>query len=131
MIGPRWMIGRPSESAPRPAERPADAPVQGVARSHGKPAASGRISAPSDGREWMSHNGYDIMAAHHIIGEDTMRIDLDAAQIEMLLEGLLLSAQAREREGNTAQAEDIRDLADELERMLSYIRDTNADPLIY
>lgn len=60
-----------------------------------------------------------------------MRIDLDAAQIEMLLEGLLLSAQAREREGNTAQAEDIRDLADELERMLSYIRDTNADPLIY
>lgn len=53
MIGPRWMIGHPSESAPRPAERPADAPVQGVARSHGKPAASGRISAPSDGREWM------------------------------------------------------------------------------
>ena len=60
MIGPRWMIGRPTESTPRPAERPADAPVQGVARSHGKPAASGRISAPSDGREWMSHSGYNI-----------------------------------------------------------------------
>ena len=57
MIGCCWMIGRPTESTPRPAERPADAPVQGVARSHGKPAASGRISAPSDGREWMSHSG--------------------------------------------------------------------------
>lgn len=60
-----------------------------------------------------------------------MRIDLDAAQIEMLLEGLLLSAQAHERAGDTAQAEDIRDLADELERMLSYIRDTDTAPLIY
>lgn len=60
-----------------------------------------------------------------------MRIDLDAAQIEMLLEGLLLSAQAHEQAGATTQAEDIRDLADELERILSYIRDTNADPLIY
>ena len=79
----------------------------------------------------MSHRGYDIMAAHHIIGEDTMRIDLNAEQIEILLNGLILSAQAHERAGDTAQAEDIRDLADELERMLSYIRDTNADPLIY
>lgn len=60
-----------------------------------------------------------------------MRIDLDAAQIEMLLEGLILSAQAHEQAGATTQAEDIRDLADELERILSYIRDTNADPLIY
>lgn len=63
-----------------------------------------------------------------------MRIDLDAAQIEMLLEGLLLSAQAHERANtpeDTAQAEDIRDLADELERILSYIRDTDAAPLIY
>lgn len=60
-----------------------------------------------------------------------MQIDLNAAQIEILLNGLLLSAQAHERAGDTAQAEDIRDLADELERMLSYIRDTNADPLIY
>lgn len=60
-----------------------------------------------------------------------MRIDLDAAQIEILLEGLLLSAQAHERAGDTAQAEDIRDLADELERMLAYIRDTNTAPLIY
>lgn len=60
-----------------------------------------------------------------------MRIDLDAAQIEILLEGLLLSAQAHERAGDTAQAEEIRDLADELEQILSYIRDTNADPLIY
>jgi hypothetical protein len=48
-----------------------------------------------------------------------MRIDLDAAQIEILLDGLLLSA----------QAEDARDLADELERILSYIRDSR--PLIY
>lgn len=71
------------------------------------------------------------MAAHHIIGEDTMRIDLNAEQIEILLDGLILSAQAHERAGDTAQAEDARDLADELERMLSYIRDTNADPLIY
>ena len=60
-----------------------------------------------------------------------MRIDLDAAQIEILLEGLLLSAQAHERAGDTAQAEDARDLADELERMLSYIRDTSTEPLIY
>ena len=60
-----------------------------------------------------------------------MQIDLNAAQIEILLNGLILSAQAHERAGDTAQAEDIRDLADELERMLSYIRDTNADPLIY
>lgn len=60
-----------------------------------------------------------------------MRIDLDATQIEMILEGLLLRAQANERAGDTAQAEDARDLADELERMLFYIRDTNADPLIY
>lgn len=60
-----------------------------------------------------------------------MRIDLDAAQIEILLEGLLLSAQAHEQAGDTTQADEIRDLADELERMLSYIRDTNADPLIY
>ena len=125
------MIGRPTESAPRPAGRPADAPVQGVARSHGKPAASGRISAPSDGREWMSRSGYDIMAAHHIIGEDTMRIDLNAEQIEILLDALTLSAQAHDRAGDTAQAEDIRDLADELERMLSYIRDTDTAPLIY
>lgn len=129
MIGLRWMIGRPTESTPWPADRPADAPVQGVARSHGKPAASGRISAPSDGREWMSHNGYDIMAAHHIIGEDTMRIDLNAEQIEILLDGLILSAQTHERAGDTAQAEEIRDLADELERILSYIRDSR--PLIY
>lgn len=55
-----------------------------------------------------------------------MRIDLDATQIEMILEGLL-----HERAGDTAQAEDIRDLADELERMLSYIRDTDTAPLIY
>lgn len=60
-----------------------------------------------------------------------MQIDLNAAQIEILLNGLILSAQAHERAGDTAQAEDIRDLADELERILSYIRDTNADPLIY
>lgn len=60
-----------------------------------------------------------------------MRIDLNAEQIEILLDGLILSAQARERAGDTAQANEIRDLADELERMLSYIRDTNADPLIY
>lgn len=60
-----------------------------------------------------------------------MQIDLNAAQIEILLNGLILSAQAHERAGDTAQAEDARDLADELERMLSYIRDTNADPLIY
>lgn len=63
-----------------------------------------------------------------------MRIDLDAAQIEMLLEGLLLSAQAHERANtpeDTAQAEAARDLTDELERMLAYIRDTNAAPLIY
>lgn len=60
-----------------------------------------------------------------------MRIDLNAEQIELLLEGLLLSAQAHERAGDTAQAEDIRDLADELERMLSYIRDTSTEPLIY
>ena len=60
-----------------------------------------------------------------------MRIDLDAAQIEMMLEGLILSAQAHEQAGDTAQAGDIRDLADELERMLSYIRDTNTAPLIY
>lgn len=60
-----------------------------------------------------------------------MRIDLDATQIEMILEGLLLSAQAHDRANDTTQAEDARDLADELERMLSYIRDTNADPLIY
>lgn len=58
-----------------------------------------------------------------------MRIDLDAAQIEMLLEGLLLSAQAHERAGDTAQADEIRDLADELERMLAHIRDSR--PLIY
>lgn len=58
-----------------------------------------------------------------------MRVDLDAAQIEMLLEGLLLSAQAHERAGDTAQADEIRDLADELERILSYIRDSR--PLIY
>lgn len=121
----------PRMQRPQSAGRPADAPVQGVARSHGKPAASGRISAPSDGREWMGRSGYDIMAAHHIIGEDTMRIDLNAEQIEILLDGLILSAQARERAGDTAQANEIRDLADELERMLSYIRDTNADPLIY
>lgn len=74
----------PRMHRPQSARRPADAPVQGVARSHGKPAASGRISAPSDGREWMSRSG-----------------------------------------------EDARDLADELERMLSYIRDTNTAPLIY
>lgn len=90
-----------------------------LARSHGKAAAHGRISAPSDGREWMGRNGYDIMAAHHIIGEDTMRIDLNAEQIEILLDGLILSA----------QAEDARDLADELERMLAHIRDSR--PLIY
>lgn len=60
-----------------------------------------------------------------------MRIDLNAEQIEILLDGLILSAQAHERAGDTAQAEDARDLADELERMLAYIRDTNADPLIY
>lgn len=58
-----------------------------------------------------------------------MRIDLDATQIEMILEGLLLSAQAHEQANDTAQAEDIRDLADELERILSYIRDSR--PLIY
>lgn len=56
---------------------------------------------------------------------------MDAAQIEILLDGLLLSAQAHERAGDTAQAEDARDLADELERILSYIRDTNTAPLIY
>lgn len=55
----------------------------------------------------------------------------DAAQIEMLLEGLILSAQAHEQAGATTQAEDARDLADELERMLSYIRDTDTAPLIY
>lgn len=63
-----------------------------------------------------------------------MRIDLDAAQIEILLDGLLLSAQAHERANtpeDTAQAEAARDLADELERMLAYIRDTNTAPLIY
>lgn len=60
-----------------------------------------------------------------------MRIDLDATQIEMILEGLLLSAQAHEQANDTAQAEDIRDLADELERILSYIRDTNTAPLTY
>ncbi len=60
-----------------------------------------------------------------------MRIDLDATQIEMILEGLLLSAQAHDQAGDTAQAEDARDLADELERILSYIRDTNTAPLIY
>ena len=60
-----------------------------------------------------------------------MRIDLNAEQIEILLNGLILSAQAHERAGDTAQAEDARDLADELERMLAYIRDTNAAPLIY
>lgn len=60
-----------------------------------------------------------------------MRIDLDAAQIEILLDGLILSAQAHDRAGDTAQAEDARDLADELERILSYIRDTNTTPLIY
>lgn len=60
-----------------------------------------------------------------------MRIDLDAAQIEILLDGLLLSAQAHERAGDTAQAEVARDLADELERILAYIRDTNTAPLIY
>lgn len=58
-----------------------------------------------------------------------MRIDLDAAQIEILLEGLILSAQAHEQAGATTQAEDIRNLADELERILSYIRDSR--PLIY
>lgn len=58
-----------------------------------------------------------------------MRIDLDAAQIEMILEGLILSAQAHERAGDTAQAEAARDLADELERMLAHIRDSR--PLIY
>lgn len=47
----------------------------------------------------------------------------------MILEGLLLSAQAHERAGDTAQAEDARDLADELERMLAHIRDSR--PLIY
>ena len=60
-----------------------------------------------------------------------MRIDLNAEQIEILLDALTLSAQAHEQANDTAQAEDIRDLADELERMLSYIRDTNANPLIY
>lgn len=60
-----------------------------------------------------------------------MRIDLDAEQIEMILDGLILSAQAHERANDTAQAEDIRDLADELERILSYIRDINTEPLIY
>lgn len=60
-----------------------------------------------------------------------MRIDLNAEQIEILLNGLILSAQAHERAGDTAKAEDARDLADELERMLAYIRDTNAAPLIY
>ena len=50
----------PRMHRPQSARRPADAPVQGVARSHGKPAASGRISAPSDGREWMSRSGYNI-----------------------------------------------------------------------
>lgn len=44
-------------------------------------------------------------------------------------EGLLLSTQAHERAVATAQAEDARDLADELERILSYIRDSR--PLIY
>lgn len=58
-----------------------------------------------------------------------MQIDLNAAQIEILLNGLILSAQAHERAGDTAQAEEIRDLADELERTLSYIRDSR--PLIY
>ena len=58
-----------------------------------------------------------------------MRIDLDATQIEMILEGLILSAQAHERAGDTAQADEIRDLADELERMLAHIRDSR--PLIY
>lgn len=62
-------------------------------------------------------------------GGDIVRIDLDAAQIEMILEGLILSAQAHERAGDTAQAEDARDLADELERMLAHIRDSR--PLIY
>lgn len=47
----------------------------------------------------------------------------------MILEGLLLSAQAHEQANDTAQAEDIRDLADELERMLAHIRDSR--PLIY
>jgi hypothetical protein len=65
------------------------------------------------------------------VGGDIVRIDLDAAQIEMLLEGLILSAQAHEQAGATTQADEIRDLANELERILSYIRDTNADPLIY
>lgn len=58
-----------------------------------------------------------------------MRIDLNAEQIEILLDGLILSAQTHERAGDTAQAEEIRDLADELERILSYIRDSR--PLIY
>lgn len=58
-----------------------------------------------------------------------MQIDLNAAQIEILLNGLILSAQAHERAGDTAQAEDARDLADELERMLAHIRDSR--PLIY
>lgn len=58
-----------------------------------------------------------------------MRIDLNAEQIEILLDGLILSAQAHERAGDTAQAEDARDLADELERMLAHIRDSR--PLIY
>lgn len=60
-----------------------------------------------------------------------MMINLNAAQIEVLLDGLLLSAQANERAGDTAQADATRDLADELERMLSYIRDTDTAPLIY
>lgn len=58
-----------------------------------------------------------------------MQIDLNAAQIEILLNGLILSAQVHERAGDTAQAEDARDLADELERMLAHIRDSR--PLIY
>lgn len=58
-----------------------------------------------------------------------MQIDLNAAQIEILLNGLILSAQAHERAGDTAQAEAARDLADELERMLAHVRDSR--PLIY
>lgn len=82
------------------------------------PPASGRNPRPLMRR--MCYNS---------AGGDIVRIDLDAAQIEMILEGLILSAQAHERAGDTAQAEDARDLADELERMLAHIRDSR--PLIY
>lgn len=51
---------RPPDAPPPEHRTPGGCPCLMLARSHGKPAASGRISAPSDRREWMSRSGYNI-----------------------------------------------------------------------